>query len=64
MDLSSIAETIENQYVYDNDKLVEIKHNDMSYQILYDIWGNESGVSVGREPLICYRYMDGKTQLC
>lgn len=64
MDLSSIAGTIENQYVYDNDKLVEIKHNDMSYQILYDIWGNESGVSVGREPLICYRYMDGKTQLC
>lgn len=52
--------TNEVSYVYNNDRIVAIKHNGFDYNISYDLWGQVTGVSVGTQPIISYTYGTGK----
>ena len=44
------------EYKYTNDKLTSITHNDFSYNLKYDCWGQLTEVTVDEHPLISYEY--------
>lgn len=60
LELAGLTEGImENQYEYDNDKLVSIASKNTEYDLLYDGWGNPVGVDISGNPHVRYHYVDG-----
>lgn len=54
---------MENRYAYEDDRLQSISRNDTTYQLVYDIWGNEAGAKINGRPFISYAYQDGNPNL-
>lgn len=64
LELSGINRLVmENRYAYEDDRLQSISHNDITYKVLYDIWGNEAGAEINGEPFISYTYQNGNPNL-
>ena len=45
------GQTVAVDYQYDNDRLKKITHNGFSYTYDYDVYGNQTGVSIGSTKL-------------
>ena len=54
---------MENRYAYEDDRLQSITRNGTTYQLLYDIWGNEAGAEINGRPFVSYAYQDGNPNL-
>ena len=59
--LSNSAE-ISSKYYQQKDRVTEISHNDFSYHLSYDPWGNIKQVKIGTQPFINYSYENGKNR--
>ena len=48
------------KYEYTNDKLTAITHNNFSYNLKYDCWGQLIEIAVEDQPIISYEYDEGQ----
>jgi YD repeat-containing protein len=53
------AKTYSNSYIYNNDMLQKITHNETEYNFIYDNFGNTRQVNVGNQNLITNNYEAG-----
>lgn len=60
IEISKLTDSIiENNYKYENGKLVFVSNQNTEYNLSYDIWGNSDGFSIGAEDKVKYEYVDG-----
>ena len=58
----SSGTSMQNIYDYNNDKLTKITHNGFDYNFVYDVWGNQTSVSVGSTVLSQNTYGTGENR--
>ena len=60
IELSKLTDSIiENNYKYEDGKLVFVSNQNTEYDLSYDIWGNANGFSIGVDDNIKYEYLNG-----
>lgn len=52
--------SMQTKYLYENDRITSINHNDFSYNFEYDVWGRISNVKISSTPLVTYEYSETK----
>lgn len=53
---------IVNEYSYQKDRLMEIRHNDAAYRFDYNMWGLLTGIQIGSQSLQTYTYGEGENR--